>query len=185
MGRNVEINSADASRGPQYEKFLGLLMANQQKIYAFILALVPNHSNADDILQETIIVMWRKFGGFEIGTNFTAWGVTIARFIIMRFRDKQRKSCVQFSEESIRAISNREEVFDGIDERLRALESCLSKLPDRDSKLIRMRYEGKNTIKSIAQKVGRPVQGMYKAMARIHNSLHQCVERTLSAWEMT
>lgn len=181
----MEENKANASRGPQYEEFLGLLMANQQRIYAFILTLVPNHSNADDIMQDTIIVMWRKFGGFEIGTNFRAWGVTIARFIVMRFREKQRNSCVHFSEESLKAISSREEVFDGIDDRLRALESCLTKLPDRDSELIRMRYEGKITIKAVAEKVGRPVQGMYKAMARIHNLLHQCVERTLSAWEMT
>ncbi len=45
--------------------FLSLLMANQRRINSYILSVVPNFSDADDIMQETISVMWRKFDRFE------------------------------------------------------------------------------------------------------------------------
>jgi len=63
--------------------FLALLVPNQMRIQAFILTLVPNVADAEDIYQETVYVMWDKISTFEIGTDFVAWAVTIAKFKIL------------------------------------------------------------------------------------------------------
>jgi RNA polymerase sigma-70 factor (ECF subfamily) len=166
------------------ERYVGLLLANQKRIYGFILAMVPNLSDADDIMQETAMTMCRKFEQFKPGTNFPGGAMAVARSKIIRFRQKQGSSKVQFTDDAFQQILDRSETLvSNIDNRARALELCLIKLKDDDRSLIEMRYEQSNRINEIAAKVGRPVHGLYKAMARIHNLLRQCVERTMAAWE--
>ena len=41
--------------------FLQLLLNNQMRIYAFILSLVRNYDDADDLMQDTANTMWQKY----------------------------------------------------------------------------------------------------------------------------
>jgi DNA-directed RNA polymerase specialized sigma24 family protein len=45
------------------------------------------------------------------------------------------------------------------------------------------RYESNLTGPEIAERLGRPVNTVYKALQRIRNSLLDCVDRTLRAQE--
>ena len=164
----------------QTQGFLRLFLKNQPRIYGFILAMVSNWSDADDIMQETTEVMWRKFQEFEPNTDFAAWGIKIARYKILEFR-RERQNKPILSDQSIQAIfDNLIEVKHEDDERLIALQHCLGKLSDRDRRLIRLRYEQNITTKELAKRVNRPFHGLYKAMGRIHSALLLCVRRTLS-----
>jgi DNA-directed RNA polymerase specialized sigma24 family protein len=42
-------------------------------------------------------------------------------------------------------------------------------------------HESRETYKSIAEEIGRPVNTVYKALNRIRRSLHECIDRTLAA----
>ncbi len=44
----------------------------QRRLRAFVLSLAPDFSAADDVLQETFLVVTRKAAEFEPGTNFFA-----------------------------------------------------------------------------------------------------------------
>ena len=59
------------------EEFTRLLLENQKRIWGLVLSLVPRGSDADDVMQETCAVLWRKFDQFEAGTNFGAWALRI------------------------------------------------------------------------------------------------------------
>ena len=41
--------------------FLRLFLQNERRLYAYILTLLPNRADADDVLQEASLVMWDKF----------------------------------------------------------------------------------------------------------------------------
>ena len=167
------------------EKFLQLFIVHQKRIYTSILMWVPRTADADDLLQETAAVMWNKFEEFEEGTNFAAWAISIARYRVLSFRKKQRKKEIQFSAEMLDIIASRVvPMLDTMEERLEALENCLTKLNGNDRDLIQMRYEQDTSVKEIAKRVNRPVQGLYKAMARIQNLLLECVRRTLATEDM-
>ena len=56
------------------ERFLHLLTENQGRIYAHVLSLSPHRSDADDIMQDTITVMWRKFG------DYSTYNGTVVKF---------------------------------------------------------------------------------------------------------
>ena len=63
-----------------------------------------------------------------------------------------------------------------------ALRQCLGKLPANDRQLVQQCYgEAESSFKTIAEKLGRPVNTVYKALNRIRRSLHQCIDRRLSA----
>jgi hypothetical protein len=53
---------------------------HERLVYGFMLSLVPNWADADEILQETNIRLWDEFEKFVPRTNFAAWAVRIARF---------------------------------------------------------------------------------------------------------
>ena len=54
-----DADSVERGECDSTERFLALLMSNQRRVHAFILSLVPNRNDADDLLQESIVVMWR------------------------------------------------------------------------------------------------------------------------------
>ena len=73
-------------------QFVKLLTACQSRIYAYILSRAPRSADADDILQETAGTMWKKFNEFKTGTDFLAWGLTIARYNVLNYRKNTKKT---------------------------------------------------------------------------------------------
>ncbi len=165
----------------QTNEFLRLLMANQKRIYAFILGMVPNHQDADDLFQETVLVMWSKFDSFSRGSSFSAWGTTIARYQVLGVRKRFSRRNLQFSDMARELLQAESSQFvEGMDDRMHALRNCVSKLNKDDYELIRLRYEDEAAIQSIADRMGRSVQSVYRKVARIHDALLRCIRRTVS-----
>lgn len=178
---DITNDQSDMSRG---RTFLQLYRANERRVYGFILSLVPDWSEADDLMQETTMVMWSKFDTFEIGTDFAAWAICIARFQIMNHRKKKRNRRVQFSDDVLEALDGKAAAAAEEMDALRdALRTCLKKLSDRDRQLIRLRYEPDASTKSVAERVGRGIDAVYKALNRIHVQLLYCIRRRLALEE--
>lgn len=169
----------------QTNEFLRLLMANQKRIYAFILGMVPNHEDADDLFQQTVLVMWSKFDTFARGTSFTAWGMTVAKYQILSARKRHSQRRLLFSEGALELLQEDSDRFvRRMDERIQVLRSCIGKLRRRDYELIRMRYEREIAVKTIAEQLGQSVQSIYKRIAHIHDVLLRCVRRTIGREEL-
>lgn len=52
-----------------------MLLNNQMRIYAFILSLVHNYEDADDLMQETANTMWQKYPDCQPIKDFLSWGI--------------------------------------------------------------------------------------------------------------
>jgi RNA polymerase sigma-70 factor (ECF subfamily) len=172
-------NNNDSSRDAQ---FLRLLMGNQDKIYAFILSLVHNSSDAEDILQDVTTVMWRKYDTFKPGTSFIGWGITIARLQVLKFFEKNRHSKLSFSPDLEQQLASmtQEKVSSTKADILRILKQCLRKLDTRNYELIKLRYVEKKPTKEIANERGIPPHTMYRMIGKIHKILHRCIQQTLT-----
>ena len=57
----------------------------------------------------------------------------------------------------------------------------MAKLDKKGRELIILKYTRKISTKELAQKLGRPVSGLYDSLSRIHAFLVECVRRTLAA----
>lgn len=182
-----QYKNGDDSFGESLDSlFFHLFMTHRKSLYAFILASIHNYNDADDILQETATVMWRKFSEFEQGTDFVAWGITIARIRVLKFFNERQRTRVQFGDKLMEQIlSTTSSKVGQVDARLEASRNCRKKLSDSDQNLLYMRYNEGLTIKKIADKLGRPLPGLYKSMGRLHSALLRCIKRSLAGGEVT
>jgi RNA polymerase sigma-70 factor (ECF subfamily) len=174
---------SQASRETESRKRLMALMTqHQRRIFAYIYTLVPDRYDAEDLLQETSLVICEKFDEFKEGTDFVAWACQIAYWRIRYARQKFARSKVVFHQELVDAIAQtvatmREEV----DDRHEALGHCLQKLPTRDRELILTRYEPGAGVPEAARRSGRSLDAAYKALARIRKLLLDCVTHELES----
>lgn len=162
--------------------FVQLFTKNQRRLYLYILAQVPSPVEAEEILQEANIVVWRKFDRFELGTNFFAWSCRIANYEVLKFRDRRRRDRLRFSNEFIELVAK--EIQDSPPDllgRRSALQGCLAKLRPKDRELIRQRYGSGESGESLAAFLDRPVNSIYQSLGRIRKSLLECMKRRMAA----
>ncbi len=156
----------------------------QRPMFLFILSQVRNPTDAEEILQETNIVIWRKFESFEPGSNFLAWACQIARYEVLKHLDRNRRDKHYFSDELIEQLAGESlEEADEWELRREALSQCLQKLRPRDRELIEKRYAPGEMGKDLAEEIGRPLNSVYQSLGRIRRTLHECIQRYLAATE--
>ena len=51
----------------------------QARLYGYIHSLIPDINDADDLYQQTALVLWNKFGEFDRARDFFAWACGVAR----------------------------------------------------------------------------------------------------------
>ena len=160
--------------------FISLLIPNQRRIQAFILTLVPNISDAEDVYQETVSDMWKKFNSFEIGTDFVAWALTIAKYKVLTFRNKTGRSKVQFSSNVCDILESAAmSKMDSLQDHFDTLKHCIKKLPEKEQFLLKLRYERDLTLQKISAMIGKTAPGIHRIIASIHSKLALCIRRTL------
>jgi RNA polymerase sigma-70 factor, ECF subfamily len=163
--------------------FLPLFLQNERRLYAYILTLLPNRADADDVLQEASLVMWDKFDAEQLPADFAAWGCRIAYFKILDFCKKRQRSRVLFSQAMLERLTEtavEQATSLQLDERREALSGCMEKLSTRDRDLLAWRFAEGATTQSAAARVGRSADAVYKVLARIRQALFDCVTRALT-----
>ncbi len=163
-------------------EFIRLLMENERRIYAYIRTLLGNSADAEDVLQETSIVLWDKFDDFDqVNGNFIAWSFKIAFYNAQNFRRKKGRSKVIFSDQVFNAVADKSaQMVDQLDQRHELLAGCIEKLSPKDRDLLRLRYDLNSSIEVTAQKCGRTTTAVYKALSRMRAALYQCVNRAIA-----
>ncbi|MBN2215975.1 MAG: sigma-70 family RNA polymerase sigma factor [Pirellulales bacterium] len=148
-------------------------------MYAYILSLVANRADADELFQDVSMTLWTKFDQFAPGTCFRAWACQVAFNKVRTFQQLRRHKTLLCTEEALEMVDR--VVLEGagkLDVQHDALAHCLDKLHPRDRDLIERRYQQDAPPKTVAQQVGRSVTAVYKALTRIHNALFDCIQRT-------
>ncbi len=74
-----------------HDRFVELLTQYRGPLFGYIYALVRRLDDAEDLYQDTAMVMWSKFQEYEPGTNFMGWACTVARFRVANFLKGERR----------------------------------------------------------------------------------------------
>jgi RNA polymerase sigma-70 factor (ECF subfamily) len=171
--------SADDKRDPL--EFSELLRLSRSRVFGYLLALVQNLADAEDLYQQTALLLWEKFEQYEPGTDFGNWASTVAHFTALNFLRRHARRRVLFSEAAMARLFKVEGELKTTDcsARAEALGNCLKRLPDREQRLLQLRYGGDRSIQEIAEQESRTVGSLYTALSRIRKSLVECIERRL------
>jgi RNA polymerase sigma-70 factor len=166
------------------DEFARLFSRHARRIYGFILTLVFSHQDAEEVFQNTSVVLWDKFAEFQPGTNFFAWASKVAYYEVLNLMKSQRRSHT-FSHEALESLASEAiALSEESSTRQDALEDCLSRLSVNDRDLLQERYYYQRAPKQIAEIQSKSVYSVYRALSRIHSMLLNCVERNLAREEL-
>ncbi|KMT67093.1 extracytoplasmic function alternative sigma factor [Catenovulum maritimum] len=180
--KNQQLDTTDAE-ALRSSKFGQLFEADRNRLYTYIYAFVSNHSAADDIFQETCLVLWREFDKFEIGTEFSKWANVIAFNRVRHYRQAQKKYQLGLSDDFIEEFSQNITITENQtvtqEEKWRYLEHCCSLLSEPLKKIYQNFYVDKLSAKDLAETTGRSIHAIRKSVFKLRKKLFDCVEQKL------
>jgi RNA polymerase sigma-70 factor (ECF subfamily) len=167
----------------QHERFLRLFAKNEERIRRYIMVLVPNRADADDIFQETTVALWKKFGEYTPERPFFNWACRFAHFQVLghRKREAVRSKHLRFSDAALEALSGEAQPTENdLTQWRQALATCVESLPASQRELIQLRYSTDATVVDVARRTGQAAKSLYKALARIRLRLAKCVQSRIA-----
>jgi len=164
----------------EHEQFIQQVIAAQTRLYALVLAMTASPDAADEVLQETNVVLLRKEAEFTAGTNFFAWAAQVASYQVQSYRKRVGRDRLQFDDalvSKLEAGAGELRSDDGADRA--ALRECMDKLKPSERELIRERYAG-TSVKQLAETHNRSAASISQTLYRIRTNLAACIRRVLA-----
>lgn len=167
--------------GPQpSQEYLQLITQHQGLIYSHIRKIVLQTASAQDVLQETNLVLWRKFDRFEMGSNFAAFACKVAYFKALEFlRKKKQTEFLSFDSDLVETLGVPEEDALPVCDHERALSHCLEKLGPEEITLVNERYYERKAIREMSEELQRSEGSLQQFFFRVRKSLKICIENRL------
>ncbi len=171
-----------ARTGEQRAEFASRLARHQAQLFGYIYSLVRDLDDADDLLQQTSLVLWDKFDQYDPSRSFVGWACGVARFEVLNFLRMRSRHRLYFSDELNLALIEAQETLEEerLEERRDALAGCMSKLRERDKDLLEACYGRSAGVRHVAQAQGRSAQSIHNSLRRIRRALFECVNRTMA-----
>ena len=163
-------------------EFADLLARHQGQLLGYIYSLVRDLDDADDLFQQTSLVLWDKFDQFDPSRSFVGWACGVARYEVLNFLRSRRRDRLYFSDELSLALIEAQEELDQerLEERRTALACCMKKLRERDKDLLEACYDRASGVREVARARGRSPQSIHNSLRRIRRALFDCVRRSLA-----
>lgn len=162
------------------EQFVALFVRHEAAINSFVLTLLPDLNDAEDVVQQASLTLWRNFDQYTPGTSFRNWAFQVAKFTAMNHLTKTRRDRHCFQEDLLELLADRAaERAEQLEMQRRALAFCLERLSDDDRQLLSGCYAEGSTIRGFAEQLGRSANAVYKHLNRLRANLLKCVEMRL------
>lgn len=177
-----EYSHADSAK--RSEQFVRLLKKNERRLNGYVLSLVHNWNDADDIVQDVAVRLWQQFDDYDPAADFGAWACRIAYYQILTHRKRLGRERMRFSEKFARIVADEIAAItaeSGEDQE--ALRQCLDKLDSVERGLLRDYYSG-ISVAELTAKLGRSAASLYKNIAALRRALRECIERTAHRQEV-
>lgn len=173
--------SSESPEAPS-ESFIRELTQNQQAVRGYIFASLGGCAEADDVVQKTNLVLWRKSSDWDPQTNFLTWAIAVAHFEVLAFyRDSARdrllfepdvvEEMTKAAEEQTSSVAN---TGRGV-----ALADCLRTMKPEHQNLLNRRYAQGYSIKEIGETQNRSSDSVKSLLLRLRKLLRQCIEQRL------
>ncbi len=160
------------------EELVELMTQFQGRLYVYILSLIGDADAANDVLQETDIVLWKESHQYVPGTNFKAWAFRIAHFQCMAYRQRRLRDRVVFSDEVVARLAiESKDLDEGYEQRAAALARCLERIQPRSREALRLRYAEDVAVQEMATKMNCTSNAVSQLLFRARQWLIDCVKR--------
>ncbi len=122
--------------------FRSLVKKYQERLYWHIRKIVMDHDDADDVMQNTFIKVWRGIDNFREESGLYTWLYRIATNESLTFiNSKKKRSLVPMNDTSEFLMNNlvSDAYFEG-DEIQKRLQEAILKLPEKQRIVFNLKY---------------------------------------------
>ena len=135
----------------------------KHKIYWHARRMTGNHLDADEVVQEVLLVMYKKLKDFQFKSSLYTW---IFRIVSTRSLNYLRKRSVKkifsFDDPSTGLISSHEDVVNNLEmrEKLQKIDKLLQRLPVKQREIFIMRNYNELSYEEISKLTGKSIGGL-------------------------
>ncbi len=161
---DAEILSKFQDERTRNEAFNLLLKKYQQKIYWHIRRMVIDHDDADDLVQDVFIKVWKNLAGFRADSQLYTWMYRIASNECITFLNKKKqKNNISLDEVDYSLADTLTEgsYFNG-DKAQKKLQEAILTLPEKQRLVFNMKYYEDMKYEEMSEVLGTSV-GALKA----------------------
>jgi RNA polymerase sigma-70 factor, ECF subfamily len=163
------------------DRFMTELMRHQRRLYQYVHALLPRQQDAEDAMQDALVVLWKKFDQFDPTTSFYAWASRVAYLEVLNYRRRNSRLVTILDEAVFEQIAVEvERQSDLLEARREAMQRCAERLSSTDRELLDLRYVPGASVKDVARRLGRPANSVCKSLGRIRQALWDCINEELA-----
>jgi RNA polymerase sigma-70 factor (ECF subfamily) len=157
------------------------------ELMAYARSLLSNYAAADDVLQETLLVVFKKFDQFQEGTSMLAWCRSIVRIEVLRAKQRhhrERTLAERLLDDAIDAAFDEFQTarrHDDVESWRDALRGCLGRTPQRGQSVLRARFADELSYQQIGDQLEMTIEAVRKTLFRLKRQVRSCVETSLGA----
>ena len=143
--------------------FNRLVLKYQQKIYWHARRMTGNHFDAEEVVQEVLMVMYKKLKDFEQRSSIYTWIYRITSTRSINFINRRKvKESFSIDEESFLDLKSEETITSNIEakEKLDKLDKILQKLPAKQREIFILRNFDEMNYEEISSITGKSVGGL-------------------------
>lgn len=153
--------------------------AHQAAVWRYLRVLGANDDEADDLAQETFVVLLRTPFVAVADGALRVWLRTTARNLFLAHCRRQRRTPIALDADAVdRAMTDYERDDDGAGYR-EALARCLETLPARQHALLDDALRGGVPLATLAAQRGLGVEALRSLLRRSKHALRDCVQQRL------
>jgi RNA polymerase sigma-70 factor (ECF subfamily) len=169
-----------AGERPDKQEFLRHFLSSESSLRGYILTHVRDFEVAEDLLQQSALVLWQKFEQYDPGRPFLAWALGVARLEILNAARRRPGRSLMESDLDGLVVGEYLRLESELPLRRQLLRLCLKHLPASMTEAVRLRYEEGSTLDQIAARLGKSLAAVKVTLHRARISLQDCVRMKAS-----
>lgn len=167
------------------DKLVRILLGRRVTLMAYILSMVRDEQLAEDIFQDVCVITFQKQGVIQNEKHLLGWLRITARHESLKALRKRSTREPLLDSHLLDLLDSHWDQLDQTQspEKILALRHCLDRLTANARHIVSLRYiDGLSGLK-LAQTLGRKLNTVYVALARIHRTLASCIDQQLRSSE--
>jgi RNA polymerase sigma-70 factor, ECF subfamily len=163
------------------DRLTTLMLGQQRELFLYIYSLVHRFDDANDILQEVNLAVWRDAKQSANVADFRSWTYRIAYNQILTYRKRQGRLKLHFDDSLLANLAEKAQSQDELAEAYQAaLRHCSRTLPAPNWQLLAMRYQESLSVTAIAHRLGRSATTVSQSLYRVRAVLLKCIRERLA-----
>lgn len=182
MDQLTDTQIIEKVRNGETELFGELVSRYQNKIFAYVYKIVNHKEEAEDIVQETFIKVYKNLNSFDADRKFSSWLYRISHNETINYLKKHKRVTMLYYEEGDYLFNSLKYEKDLIKELIikeddQQLKKALGKLPLKYKDVIILKYLEDRSYEEIAQILNKPINTVGTLINRAKKQLKELLTK--------